>query len=317
MKESISKIVFLFISLLVYSFLSLPVTYAQETMEKKYEDLKKEYQNVVSDRDNILRQAQSMYEYKQKYEGYQDSLNKLEAERQKLKNDLQARLEQNSLLQQKVEELERKEAQLVQDKESLKNSLEKMQIEYKIVPETNKKTVRLEKENTELTRRINGFNQKLKRLEEEKLDSYAQYEVCRRELVDSRKNYDVALAKNRELEKKAVEIPARFAELARENKVLIKETAIMHYNLGVFYTQNKEYSHAVKEFEKAIELNPDDAYSHFNLGYIYAEHLVDRTNAIEHFRKYLRLSKADDKDVDWVKKYILTWQTWEGKKPLD
>jgi len=43
---------------------------------------------------------------------------------------------------------------------------------------------------------------------------------------------------------------------------------------------------------------------------------VDRPKAIENFRKFLGLVKTDDKDVDWVKKYILTWQTWEGKKPL-
>ena len=90
----------------------------------------------------------------------------------------------------------------------------------------------------------------------------------------------------------------------------------MHYNLGVFYTQHKEYKRAIAEFEKAIELNPDDPYAHFNLGYIYAEYLVDRSKAVEHFRHYLRLADKSDKDIDWVKKYILTWQAWEGKTPL-
>jgi tetratricopeptide (TPR) repeat protein len=91
----------------------------------------------------------------------------------------------------------------------------------------------------------------------------------------------------------------------------------MHYNLGVFYTKNKEYPRAIAEFEKSIELNPEDPYAHFNLGYIYAEYLVDRPKAIVNFRKYLSLLKTDDKDADWVKKYILTWQTWEGKKPIE
>jgi tetratricopeptide (TPR) repeat protein len=91
----------------------------------------------------------------------------------------------------------------------------------------------------------------------------------------------------------------------------------MHYNLGVFYTKNKEYSRAIAEFEKALELNPDDPAAHYNLGFIYAEYLVNRPKAIQHFRKYLSIVKTEDKDVDWVKKYILTWQTWEGKKPVD
>jgi len=91
----------------------------------------------------------------------------------------------------------------------------------------------------------------------------------------------------------------------------------MHYNLGVFYSKQKEYSRAVSEFEEAVKLRPDDAYSHFNLGYIYAEYLVNRPKAIEHFRHYLRLAKKDDKDLDWVKKYILTWQAWAGKEPME
>ena len=102
--------------------------------------------------------------------------------------------------------------------------------------------------------------------------------------------------------------------MARENKILIKQTALMHYNLGVFYSENKQHSRAVVEFERAIELNPGDAHSYYNLGYIYAEFLHDRPRAIENFRQFLRLAKGSDKDVDWVKKYILTWQTWEGKK---
>jgi len=129
--------------------------------------------------------------------------------------------------------------------------------------------------------------------------------------------YAEAVKKNNAFEQKVMETPKRFAEIARQNKTLIKETANMHYNLGVFYTKNKEYSRALAEFEKAVELTPDDAYAHFNLGYIYAEYVVNRYKAIDHFRRFLSLSKSDDKDIDWVRKYILTWEAYEGKKPLD
>ncbi|MBU1998297.1 MAG: tetratricopeptide repeat protein [Candidatus Omnitrophota bacterium] len=312
--KKIARIIFLgFIYIFTSTFTCI---FAQDSPEKKYEDLKKDYQNVLADRDNVLRQAQTYLEYKQKYENFKPEIDKLNAEKDRLKSDLEAKIEQNSLLQQKMEELERKEAQLVQDKETLKNSLEKMQIEYKIVPETNKKITRLERENTELTRRFKDYENKIKRLDEEKLDAYAQYEVSRRQLIDARKDYDNALVKNRQLEKKASEMPSRFAELARENKVLVKETALMHYNLGVFYIEKKQFEHAVRELEKAVELNPGDAYAHYNLGYVYAEQVVDRDKAIDHFRKYLRLAKSEDKDLDWVKNYILTWQTWEAKKKM-
>ena len=129
--------------------------------------------------------------------------------------------------------------------------------------------------------------------------------------------YSEAAKKNKLLAKKVTEKPRQFAELARQNKVLIRRTANMHYNLGVFYLNQKKYPRAVAEFTKAVELRPEDAYSHFNLGYIYAEYLVNRTKAIEHFRNYLRYVKKDDRDVDWVKRYIITWQSWQGKEPME
>jgi len=44
---------------------------------------------------------------------------------------------------------------------------------------------------------------------------------------------------------------------------------------------------------------------------------VDRSQAVEHFQHYLRNAKKDDRDVDWVKKYLLTWESWGGKKPME
>ena len=126
-----------------------------------------------------------------------------------------------------------------------------------------------------------------------------------------------AQKKNKRLELEALNVPKKFAEIGRQNKILLKDTAQMHYNLGVFYTKNKEYDRAVAEFEKVVEINPDDSYAQFNLGYIYAEYLVNRDKAVEHFRHYLTLAKSDDKDIDWVKKYLLTWETFNGKKPME
>ncbi|MGE5196896.1 MAG: tetratricopeptide repeat protein [Deltaproteobacteria bacterium] len=291
--------------------------YSQGASKEDYDKLKKEYDTVVLDRDNVLAQIKSLLDYKNKYQEMESSIKKSGEEKSQVQKELKARLEQNTLLQQKIDELQSAQAQLAQDNESLHNSLEKLKIEYKMIPETRKEISRLQKENTDVIKELKQADAKVKRMEEQKLDADAQAESYRRQLNDFKKRYEEPLVKNRSLEKKVSQMPARFAELARENKILIKETALMHYNLGVFYTQNKEYSRSVAEFEKAIELNPDDPYAYYNLGYVYAEYLVNRPKAIEYFRQYLRLAKKEDKDVDWVKRYILTWQTWEGKKPAE
>jgi len=117
------------------------------------------------------------------------------------------------------------------------------------------------------------------------------------------------------LEEEGRALPGKFAELAGQNKRLIDDTADMHYNLGVFYTNNHEYKRAVQEFGKALKIRPNDAGANYNLGYIYAEYLVDRPKAIKFFKDYLTFA-PDAKDAEWVRKYILTWQSWYGKVPI-
>jgi len=316
----------LFILVMVIGF--FPQVYAQDNLKTEYDKLKKEYEKVVADRDNVLAQSKNLLEYKAKYLEVDVRIKQLQEENSKLQTAYDASKSQseeatkaladaNTALKDGEKNLQDRIALLTQEKQSLQNAVDKLEIEYKVVPETRKEISRLQNDKKDLQRKYGGIEAQLKRYEERSLDKDAQIEVYRRQVKEFKRRYEEALAKNRLLEKKAEAQPARIAEIARENKVLIKETALMHYNLGVFYTKNKEFARAIAEFEKATELNPDDASSHYNIGYIYSEYLVNRQKAIEHFRKYLSLTKGSDKDVDWVKKYILTWQTWEGKKPMN
>lgn len=311
----------------IVSLVSQGRGYGQD-LKAEYDKLKKQYDAVVFDRDNILAQSKRMFDCNQRFGALEISCKGIQDERDQLKSTIQKAQDDAALAtrtaaevkaeaEDRVKESEDKANQLVQENNKLKNSLEKVEIEYKIIPETKREISRLQAEKKDLVKKNAQFEVRVKRLESERLDREAQVEVYRKQIVDFKKKYEKAMIKNRLLEKKADQLPVKFAEMARENKVLLKETALMHYNLGVFYTKNKEYARSIAEFEKAIELNPDDPYAHYNLGYIYAEYLVNRQKAIANFRKYLNLLKTDDKDSDWVKKYIITWQTWEGKKPME
>lgn len=330
-------------------FVFLPYAYSQGISKEEYEKLKKDYAKASAERDNVLIQTKALLEYKiraieleKKVKLLQEekdntakslqkeketAVKKLEEEKSQLIAELKSLKEQISQLSNKSQEesqdlqlriadLEKANNKLTNDRENLQDSLEKLKIEYKIIPETRKKLIRLETEKNQLSNDIKKMELKFKAMEDEKLNKDAQLEIYRLQINDFKKRYAEALVKNKEFEKKLEQMPARMVELSRENKILVKETAFTHYNLGVFYTKNKEYARALAEFEKAAELNPDDPYTYYNLGYIYAEYLPDRPKAVENFRKFLRLCKTDDNDVDWVKKYILTWQTWEGKEPL-
>jgi Flp pilus assembly protein TadD len=104
--------------------------------------------------------------------------------------------------------------------------------------------------------------------------------------------------------------------MAREHERLLREVADTHYNMGALFSAKNDYSRAAKEFQKVVELKPDDGDAYYNLGVIYAEHLPDRDKATVFFRKYLQLN-PHAKDASWVKQYIASWRAWEAKERLE
>ncbi len=305
---------------------------AQEYQElkDKYARLEKDYNNLSLDRDNLINQAKSLLGNKSRAQELEGLLSESKKERDIFEKDNNELVNKNLAWEEKYKKLEADLGRLQNEKKRAEDLLAKERDKSQIK--------RLEQEKVQLLKELNAVKLSLSQAKSEvnryrDLSSRSQgslesgnkslaakteeLEKLRVKVETLNKSYSEAVKKNRELEQRVLTTPGKFAELARQNKTLIRQTANMHYNLGVFYTKNKEYTRAVAEFEKALELRPDDDYSHFNIGYIYAEYLVNRPKAVEHFRHFLRLTKSSDKDVDWVKKYILTWQSWAGKEPME
>ena len=67
---------------------------------------------------------------------------------------------------------------------------------------------------------------------------------------------------------------------------------LMHRNLASVLTQNRNYKEAAVSFEKALELDPNDVESHYNLGLILSETQQDPANlqkALDHFVRAVQL----------------------------
>jgi chromosome segregation ATPase len=292
----------------------------------EFEAMKKESEALRQDRDNLLSRAKGLL-------ADTSRLNELEGLIEKIKKDNEA-LEkekqdlENSLFSRgaEIKDLQDYRAQVSKERDELKTAYEKSRKDNTIrelkdeisslQKEKSGQASRMQKENKDMESDLKQAQKEIAQLKEHKSKLSKESDGLNAELKNYRVNYAKAQKKNQALEEEIKNMPKKFTELARQNKVLIRDTSQMHYNLGVFYTKNKEYDRAVAEFEKVIEIAPDDAYAHFNLGYIYAEYLVNRKKAIDNFRHYLRLAKSDDQDVDWVKKYLLTWETYEGRVPM-
>lgn len=84
--------------------------------------------------------------------------------------------------------------------------------------------------------------------------------------------------------------------------------ARLHYNRGVTAYKSKKIRRAMREFRLALEEDPLDADSHYNLAVIYDVVKKDRPRAIEHYKRYLEL-KPNALDAKEVKNYIVDLHT--------
>jgi chromosome segregation ATPase len=259
---------------------------------------------VTADRDNLLAQVKKGLSDRSQLEELRAAVEQSTEEKNVLAREKDEAVELTKDLQKKIEEsvASRKQSeaayqQLSSEKEQALEALEQLRQKTGVVS--------VQKERDAFAKQAASLEAQVKSLRSEEGRSREDSQALRRELEMSRSKQGKLTArlsdaerKNKNLEKKLLDGPARFSELARQNKILIAQTASMHYNLGVFYSRQKEYQRAVSEFQKAVELKPNDAASHFNIGYIYAEHLVDRAQAVSAFQKYLEYADKKDKDVD-------------------
>jgi chromosome segregation ATPase len=285
--------------------------------------IEKDFKASVADRENMLFQIKSLLPEKERIPELEASIENLKKQIETLQKEKQGITDNNLMFREKYKNLEAFKNQLLKEKAQLLETLERERAKS-FIPKLEQDKLALQKENNDLNNKLKLSQADYVALKQNEAKSKDELSKASKELENAKDDlkklgdeYSKALEKNKTFEQKVREMPIKFAEMARQNKALIRQTANLHYNMGVFYSKQKEFSRAVVEFEKAIELTPDDAYSHFNLGYIYAEYLVNRPKAIEQFRQYLRLARKDDKDVDWVKKYILTWESYQGEKPVD
>lgn len=102
------------------------------------------------------------------------------------------------------------------------------------------------------------------------------------------------------------------AEIAVLNKALAdseerhrRELRFSYYNMGCVYKASKQYERAEAEFLKALEIDPEDAAVHYNLGILYEDDLNRKRDAQRHYEKFLELSPAD-RDAALVQEWLST-----------
>jgi type IV pilus biogenesis/stability protein PilW len=97
---------------------------------------------------------------------------------------------------------------------------------------------------------------------------------------------------------------------ATQAKVQRLKEASAHYKLGISYLNDQQNQQAFVEFQKAVELNPDDRDSHYALGHLYFVQLK-YDEAQRAFKKVLKI----DPDYSEANNYL--GKVYEQKGELD
>jgi len=293
-----------------------------ERTTREFRQLKKDYAGLEGDRDNVLVQTKRLIADKNRLTELEKAhkeltqahqvLVKQDARRQGGHQKLKKKTEEiTQRLKEALDQIDKLEPEIVSKSDSVKTLERALKEKVEKAPEVKQlkaDLAHLKDQNSELEREKKRLEEKIKEAEK-RLKQSGDYKEKYEDLVREKKQL---IRENRQLSKDISDVPKKFKDLAHENRTLIKETANMHYNLGVYYTENKRFDLAIGEFKKAADLNPDDPRTHYNLGYLYAEHDENHELAREHFMRYLGLD-PNDENADQVKNYLLTQETYDAK----
>lgn len=298
-----------------------------EEIQKQNSQMIETCKEIDSNKENLMLQSERLRRENAEFRAAKEAYDDLLEQNKALLLDKELLEKQTAELQQQLADLEAQSQEHMAEKADLQQRLEeaterqrpylnRIKDEYQDKLSKISELLRQEEdENKALTGELKETRKTAEVLERDKFKWEQQASLLQGKLDELNRQFAELQKENIALAEESRTFPRRFAELVQQNERLIKETADMHYNLGVFYVKNKEYKRAVHEFEKVLDLKPKDAQAIYNLGYIYAQHLVDRPKAIRYFEDYLSYA-PDARDADWVRKYLLTWQTWYGKEVL-
>jgi len=305
----------------------------QSKLKKDFSEFKKKYHDVEIDRNNVLLQTKLLLADKSKLSELQESFDEL-------KKDNEAITSQKDKLHQENEKLSAERDTGKRNFEKLKtayldiqgkhetldheNAVLKKALAAKVqeAPEFKKLSQEakgLKSDNAKLNGAIKNLQDKLKKALDRmsKIDGRdkkfsSQIQALMKQVRDLKAENNKLVELNKKVNEVAKMAPDRFRDMAEQNKTLIKETAEMHYNMGVFFTDNHNTLQAVKEFKRALEFDPNNAKVHYNLGYLYAEELGQQDEALAHFNRFLELS-PNAKESEAIRSFMLTRQAYGDK----
>ena len=304
-------------------------------LQNDYAELKKKYEDLEVDRNNVLAQTKSLLQEKTKWDEmgaqmenlkktnhlFMEQKDKILSDNLRLKTEISSFLANFDSLKESYQELLAKQEAAEKENADLRRLLTQ---QVEATPEfqvLDREAKRLREENLKLGETINLLDERIKKaLDRIKKDQTREVSLVRqvreqKQALDGLKSQNGSLIQgNQDLNLLINQAPERVKDIAAQNQVLLKETSEMHYNMGVFFTENKQFTQAEKEYLRALDFDPNNLKVHYNLGYLYAEDLNKHDKATFHLEKFLQLD-PNAKESEAIRSYIAERQVWNGTGP--
>ena len=241
------------------------------------------------------------------------------AEKESLNKKIAVQKEQIAEIRQVKENLQKQQKALFAEKQELENALTKKEQLYLEQVKLRKLEGKAKEESFKKRARKKALD-----FFAEKMALEQQIKRVKAELEGSDQETQELLTKMGESKQMNVKLKLEKGEgnnqsdvMDQEDEEFREETLKFHYNAGLAYDQKQQFDLALIEYEKALEIAPDDADVHYNLAILYDENLGDKRKAIEHYRAYLKF-RPDAQDTVKVNYWIkeaqkeLRWEEETG-----
>jgi len=117
-----------------------------------------------------------------------------------------------------------------------------------------------------------------------------------------------------ESQSKAQNAAQKMMAAKRQNERMKAELGSAYYNLGNMLSDSGNHRGAITQYKKALRLNPNDAWSHYNLAIIYDYYLNNRVKSLAHYKKYLNLEPVKT-ELDKVRERVLEIELLDSVTP--
>lgn len=147
------------------------------------------------------------------------------------------------------------------------------------------------------------FGKELKKAKDENAKLNRQVEGFKADLDKTKRERDEHSAQNNDLRKKVKDSTQKLSDADKTIKRLKANDEDAHRNLGVTFQSACKYDEAIKEYEKVLKINPDNADVSYNMALIYDTIKNNRKKAGYYYDRYLALN-PQAKDAARVKERV-------------